>query len=786
MLIPKAILRSLLLGIACSGFFMTSAQIQHEGKPFGGPLDPASTEIPFIEMPKVNESELLKEDSLRREKGLKVLRFAKNIPVSIDIPEDGERSELRDGRVIHRIGIHSPGARSLNFGFSSYELTDGAKLFIYTPDKEKIIGSFTRANSAPGKKLATMPVPGDKAVIELIEPRGADEGSQLLLQRVSHAYRSVLEKGPKSVRGAGYGAAGNCNVNVNCPDGKPYRDQKRAVAMVIDNGDRLCSGALVNNTAGDGTPYFLTASHCVDNGGPPSGWVFVFNYESSECKDQPASTDQSLSGSILRARHEDSDFALVELVDTPPEAYGVFYAGWDRSGTTPDSSVSIHHPSGDIKKISFDDDSPDSAQFNTSIPNGEWQVKKWDRNSTTESGSSGAPLFDEDGLIVGQLHGGDATCENNVNDYFGRFSISWDRHAPVDSQLEHWLDPVDTNVTEWRGNDPAVGQNPYDAAVTSILSPSSVLCGEGKFTTKAEIRNLGSQSIDSLVLYLLLQGDTLEKRNWKGSISAGAYDTIVFSSHTLQDTSAAELIAGTRYPNGQSDPDPMKDRKTSILESRLNGKTVTMAINTDCYGAETFWELVEKENGNTLYRWPEGGYPGSDSYPNKGGHQETHTFCLNEGCYELQLHDSYGDGMNGSQYNKCDVNGELLIKGSDGQRLTELGDPDFGNDTTLLFCTDSTQPPTSPEDDSLPDETQIQVDPNPAPGRIRVQIDGAPGVYKLRVYDMKGSEAFYRKIDMNAYHFRRWFELSALSQGLYMLEIQGPFDRYRRKLTITR
>ena len=49
-----------------------------------------------------------------------------------------------------------------------------------------------------------------------------------------------------------------------------------------------------------------------------------------------------------------SDFALLRLEEDIPDSYEVHFAGWDATGNTPNTPVGIHHPSGDIKKISFD------------------------------------------------------------------------------------------------------------------------------------------------------------------------------------------------------------------------------------------------------------------------------------------------------------------------------------------------------------------------------------------------------------------------------------------------
>ena len=75
-----------------------------------------------------------------------------------------------------------------------------------------------------------------------------------------------------------------------------------------------------------------------------------------------------------------------------------------------------------------------------------WRVADWE-DGTTEPGSSGSPLFDADHRIVGQLHGGEASCSYNVNDYYGKFSTSWN------NGLSGWLDPNNTGTLVLDGID---------------------------------------------------------------------------------------------------------------------------------------------------------------------------------------------------------------------------------------------------------------------------------------------------------------------------------------------
>ena len=129
------------------------------------------------------------------------------------------------------------------------------------------------------------------------------------------------------------------------------------------------------------------------------------------------------------------------------QAANVYLAGWSRNSAAPSSAVAIHHPQGDEKRISFENDplsvtslGGDSGSGSTHI-----RVADWDLG-TTEVGSSGSPLFDPAKRIIGQLHGGFASCGNDSADWYGRFAVSWDgASANPASNLKSWLNPGDSS-----------------------------------------------------------------------------------------------------------------------------------------------------------------------------------------------------------------------------------------------------------------------------------------------------------------------------------------------------
>ena len=390
----------------------TEAQISFGGQPYG--LNKAlMPEAPLVVMPSVNAEALKAEDEARIQQGIKgPYRFGFNHATDISTENSGTWTELANGDRVWRVAIQCPEAYSINFEFHDYVVPAGAAVFVYN-GLDEVLGSFN-AESNPGRtELGVTQLAGDRITIEYVEPAAVRGQGRLRIGQVTHAYRDIMGMSK------GLGDSGSCNNNVICPEGDPWRAQIRSVAMITVGGSGICTGQLINNCNNDGIPYFLTANHCL---GGNNTWVFRFNWNSPSCaQNQNGPTNQSVSGSQLLANSGGSDVALLRLNTTPPANYNVFYTGWDKSGTAPTSSTAIHHPSGDVKKISFDNNAATNGNFSGAQC---WRILNWE-DGTTEGGSSGSGLWNQNGLLVGQLFGGQASCSNNINDYYGKFNVSF-------------------------------------------------------------------------------------------------------------------------------------------------------------------------------------------------------------------------------------------------------------------------------------------------------------------------------------------------------------------------
>jgi lysyl endopeptidase len=385
---------------------------------------PLATQVPTEVMPPIDVAALLAEDAAQTDK-VAPFRFGWGHEVQLGLEEAGLWEELPGGQRLWRLRLESPGAFSINLIFDRYELPDGARLWVHN-DAGRVLGAFTSALNQPHGMFATEPLAGDAVTLEYVEPASAPIGA-LRVSQVVHAYREIL--GESAKRG-GSTKAGACNINVNCPLGANWQDQKRSVARLI-MGSVMCSGALINNSAEDSRQFFLTANHCYT--GDPSTWVFQFNYESPTCSGSGA-TPQTVTGSVLKTRSQSplSDHCLVEITQPIPGSFHAYYSGWSRSTSPATVATGMHHPGGGIKKICQDADTLTQSNFNLAPC---WKISSWEQG-VTEGGSSGSPLFDQNHRIVGQLFGGQASCALPLNDYYGRLDISWGQG------LGAYLDPL--------------------------------------------------------------------------------------------------------------------------------------------------------------------------------------------------------------------------------------------------------------------------------------------------------------------------------------------------------
>lgn len=734
---------ALTIGLLSSSFL--SAQVSFGGKPVGIKAAKIGLAAPPVErMPEVDVAPLMAEDEARLAQGNKgPYRFGYNHSVHLGMDNSGAWDVLPNGDRLWRLALECPGALSVNFVFDEYVVPEGARVFVYN-DAGEVLGAFT-AQSNPGHtELGVTQLSGERITVEYHEPAALAGQGRLHINQVTHAYRDVLGLMK------GLGDSGACNNNVVCPEGIPWDDQIRSVAMITVGGSGICTGQLINNCTQDGTPYFLTANHCLSGG--VGSWVFRFNWNSPTCATTTnGPTNQTVSGASLLVNSGGSDVALLELNSTPPASYNVFYTGWDKSGTAPTASTAIHHPSGDVKKISFDDDAAVSGSFGGAQC---WRILNWE-DGTTEGGSSGSGLWNQNGHLIGQLFGGQASCSNNVNDYYGKFDVSYSLLATYLGNCGNVLNGFDPNN---------VNPLDYDVAVLGINNVPDDLCNENIITPTINFKNDGQVTLTSVTFTYTVDGMNPQVSTWTGSLANGATAnhglpaiTLSNGPHTLNVTSSA--------PNGQTDQNQVNDSRDKTVNVASPGQEITLNITLDDYGSETTWQL-ENDEGDII----DTGGPYQD---NMDGTVESATWCLGDGCYVFTIFDDYGDGI------CCDYgNGDFEIVNAFGTVLVN-GNGIFTDDAVENFCLNNS---------SIAEGSTLEglvIAPNPSAGNFMITLpESRKGAVDLVVHDAVGRVVMTRSLDRTQGTAR--LELGQVADGAYLLEVRDEVSRIVKRITVQR
>lgn len=376
------------------------------------------------------------------------------IPVEVTLnPKNSGFIVRREGETVWVLPVSSKGALSLNIILSPFNLPRGAYVYVYDLQRKIIRGAFTSESSGSVLSLPVMPLPGERLVLECHFPGAEIPGNSVGVKQVAHDFAGYF--GPDGTKDLYYGRSDPCEVDLNCSTNPNYMKASQSVVRLLVAGSELCTGVLVNNTGSDYKAYILTANHCIENQDQADNTIFVFQYKSPFCGGPDMSNMNTLTGSLLRSENPDIDFSLVELRQFPPIVYRPYFSGWDITAVSPANTFAIHHPQGDVMKISIDDNPPLSASYPVQgfVAAGFWRVLRWE-TGTTEPGSSGGPLFDQNGRLRGTLTGGAATCESPLNDYYAKLSRMFTITAVPSTHLRPWLDPAGTGATVVSGRDP--------------------------------------------------------------------------------------------------------------------------------------------------------------------------------------------------------------------------------------------------------------------------------------------------------------------------------------------
>lgn len=415
-----------------------------------------------------NLQQIAQENAIRDRNG-QFYRIGITTPTNYTTLNSGTWEETPNGDRVWRMRIHAQGAKALTVFFENFKIYGNSEIQVFDINGNPLSTALTTADNVETGAQNIALILSDDIIVQLIEPKGVTPTS-FTIYEVGYAYRGVNEFQAKN-----YNDSDPCQNDINSSVGNGWQDEKKGVARILakeGNQQGWCSGSLVNNTSEDCKPYFLTALHCGVNSSTAdfNQWKFFFNFEKPTYTSDNVynnSDPNTIIGCVFKASSKDgggangSDFLLVQLGSTSNEAtivnrlkntIGAYWNGWNANNTASPSGASIHHPSGDVKKISLYSQTLQTTQWNGNGLQSHWYVK-WS-NGVTEGGSSGSPIFNNNHLIVGTLTGGSSYCSAPSSpDMYGKMSYHWDQNTTSGHiDLKTILDPGNTGTKILNGS----------------------------------------------------------------------------------------------------------------------------------------------------------------------------------------------------------------------------------------------------------------------------------------------------------------------------------------------
>ncbi len=336
----------------------------------------------------------------------------------------GAKSWTADGGIVWSGAVRSPAAAGLRVHFTDFHLPRGYELYLYTAAGD-VAGPYADAGPLGTGEFWSNTVNGPEAVVQLRRygPAAVQSRDRALFRiaDLGHVGSQMHAKArdPQQSNLCDFNA--DCVVNAACVDEPAVADARYAIAhyqFVKGAFIYFCSGGLIHSlSAATETPYFLTANHCISRDRDASSMEAFFQFwtdcESPVCPEYNQITTPSTLGASIIATNKTGDYTLLLLAQSAPG--GSAYLGWHADPVAFTDDYELHrisHPGGAPQAYSKHTVAETPVVICSSWPQGSW-IYSHDVLGATEGGSSGSPVVNAEGQIVGQLSG---ACGYNVND----------------------------------------------------------------------------------------------------------------------------------------------------------------------------------------------------------------------------------------------------------------------------------------------------------------------------------------------------------------------------------
>ena len=211
--------------------------------------------------------------------------------------------------------------------------------------------------------------------------------------------------------------------------------------------------------------------------------------------------------------------------------------------------------------------------------------------------------------------------------------------------------------------------------------------------------------------------------------------------------------------NNQQDQNSANNSYSKSFSNYPGSSRLNLNLDLDCWGSEISWQIIDNNN-TVIWEVPENTYP--DVQP--AGTTVNEVVCLENGCYDFTINDTYGDGMYGSQYTECSVNGNFtMVDQWNSNTFFSMTAPNanFGVSETHSFCVTSNSVASNNYKDLI-------IFPNPSEGTFRIKTEGLNQKLGIQILDVSGKIIkSFSAIPNGDY------SLDVLNKGFYIIKVKS-------------
>lgn len=321
-----------------------------------------------------------------------------------------------DGGRVWSAAVHSEGAAGIRLHFGDFYLPPNSELYLYNEFGE-LAGPYGGAGPLGTGDFWSNMISGDTVYLQMrrfgpVQSSEQERKPPIALVGVGHVGSRFASRTADTKSFCDHNA--NCIVNMSCAGDPPAvavaRDAVAHMLFVEEPYLYACSGGLINNTAEDGTPYFLTANHCLSTDSVAATLEAFFKWTvecGAVCPEQWGTPVDAVPvlGAVVVETNRVGDYTLLRL-DGETAPPGTALLGWTSEPVAYSDGTTLHrvsHPAGAPQAYSEHRVDAD-ARACLFWPRGS-RIYSRDVVGATEGGSSGSPVVNANGQVVGQLSG---------------------------------------------------------------------------------------------------------------------------------------------------------------------------------------------------------------------------------------------------------------------------------------------------------------------------------------------------------------------------------------------